>query len=211
MRAAAVALVFVLVSACRGGEVTATGADAGDAGETADAARDAGAAADAAREAGAAADAAPDAGGSAEAGAPVGDGGADAATQADAGAGCFLSTVGVYGECLPTADCAALGSHVSTPGYCPGPADIQCCTRAPNVADNPPVPAGWRLMQQSQVTAAMTAWAVAILHDPTTYPMFSTTPQTFGTLTVLARVEWHPPDFQNSVVHRGVTLYVPTP
>ena len=41
------------------------------------------------------------------------------------------------------------------------------------------------------------------------YPMFSTTIQTFGTLMVLARVEWHPPDFQNSVVHRGVTLYEP--
>jgi hypothetical protein len=33
--------------------------------------------------------------------------------------------------------------------------------------------------------------------------------QTFGSLDVLARVEWHPPDFQNSVVHRGVTLYEP--
>jgi hypothetical protein len=39
------------------------------------------------------------------------------------------------------------------------------------------------------------------------YPMFSTAMQTFGTLLVLARVEWHPPDFQNGVVHRGVTLY----
>ena len=25
----------------------------------------------------------------------------------------------------------------------------------------------------------------------------------------MARVEWHPPDFQNSIIHRGVTLYVP--
>ena len=49
-------------------------------------------------------------------------------------------------------------------------------------------------MQQSQVTPAMTTWAVAILHDPVTYPMFSTTTQTFGTLLVLARVEWHPPE-----------------
>jgi hypothetical protein len=31
----------------------------------------------------------------------------------------------------------------------------------------------------------------------------------FGSLTVMARVEWHPPDFQNNVVHRGVTLYIP--
>ena len=38
--------------------------------------------------------------------------------------------------------------------------------------------------------------------------MFSTTLMTFGTVQVLARVEWHPPDFQNGVVHRGVT-YLP--
>ena len=64
-------------------------------------------------------------------------------------------------------------------------------------------------MMQSEVTPDMTSWAVAILHDPTTYPMFSTAMMTFVSVTVLARVEWHPPDFQNSVVHRGVTLYEP--
>ena len=32
---------------------------------------------------------------------------------------------------------------------------------------------------------------------------------TFGSTTVLARVEWLPPDFQNNKVHRGVVLYVP--
>jgi hypothetical protein len=133
----------------------------------------------------------------------------DGEADADAGNGCFLTTVGVYGECMTTTACAALGGDVSTPGYCPGPATIECCTPAPNVADNPPVPTGWVLMQQSAVTSAMTTWAVDILDDPTTYPMFSTTTMAFGTLTVLARVEWHPPDFQNSAVHRGVTLYQP--
>jgi hypothetical protein len=45
--------------------------------------------------------------------------------------------------------------------------------------------------------------------------MFSTTTMTFtdaagtGTITPLARVEWHPPDFNNSATHRGVTLFVP--
>jgi hypothetical protein len=62
-------------------------------------------------------------------------------------------------------------------------------------------------MQQADVTSAMTSWAVMILDDPTTYPMFSTTTQTFGALLVLARVEWHPPDVNNEAVHRGVTLY----
>jgi hypothetical protein len=131
----------------------------------------------------------------------------DAGNGDAADAGCFLSKVGVFGECMTTAECMALGKHISTPGYCPGAADIECCTLAPNVADNPPVPMGWKLMQQSMVTPEMTTWAVAILHDPVGYPMFSTTMKTFGSVPVLARVEWHPPDFQNSAIHRGVTLY----
>ena len=128
--------------------------------------------------------------------------------EADGGAACFTSS-GVWGDCVTLSACAALGDHVSTPGYCPGPTDIECCTQTPNVADNPPIPAGWKLMAQADVTPAMTSWAVSILHDPVTYPMFSTTTQTFGSLLVMARVEWHPPDFQNSAVHRGVTLYEP--
>jgi hypothetical protein len=133
----------------------------------------------------------------------------DAPDDGDAGNACFVNSVGTFGQCMTTTACAALGDHTSTPGYCPGPAGIECCTDTPDVSDNPPVPTGWTLMQQSQVTSAMTTWAVNILHDPTTYPMFSTTTQTFGSQLVMARVEWHPPDFQNSAVHRGVTLYVP--
>ena len=131
----------------------------------------------------------------------------DEADACDAGNGCFLTTVGVTGECMSTTACAALGNSTSTPGYCPGPASIECCTPTPDVAENPPVPTGWQLMTQSAVTPAMTTWAVDILNDPTGYPMFSTTVMAFGSQMVLARVEWHPPDFQNGVVHRGVTLY----
>lgn len=136
-------------------------------------------------------------------------GDSDAAAP-DAGADGACSVEGLAGQCMTVTACAALTGHTSTAGYCPGPASIECCTDTPSTADNPPTPAGYVLMQQSQVTPAMTTWAVAILNDPTTYPMFSTTTKVFGTLTVLARVEWHPPDFQNSVVHRGVTLYVPS-
>lgn len=127
----------------------------------------------------------------------------------DGGNGCFVSTVGVFGTCMTTSACMALGDSVSTPGYCPGPSTIECCTDAPDVGDNPPVPTGWTLMQQSAVTPQMTTWAVSILQNPTMYPMWSTTTQTFGAQMVMARVEWHPPDFQNSAIHRGVTLYVP--
>jgi len=119
------------------------------------------------------------------------------------------SVFGAPGECMTTSACAALGDHTSYAGHCPGASTIECCIKTPNVADNPPTPTGYKLMQQSEVTPDMTSWAVAILNDPVTYPMFSTTTKTFGTLDVLARVEWHPPDFLNSAVHRGVTLYEP--
>jgi hypothetical protein len=133
-------------------------------------------------------------------------GGGDAA---DSGNGCFDTSYGVFGSCMTTPSCAALGDHTSVTGFCPGPSSVECCIDTPDVSDNPPVPTGWQLMQQSMVTTAMTNWAVMILNDPVTYPMWSTTMQTFGTQLVMARVEWHPPDFQNNTVHRGVTLYVP--
>jgi hypothetical protein len=125
----------------------------------------------------------------------------------DAGNGCSVD--GNLGQCITVSACAAMPGYSSTPGYCPGPASIECCAPTPNVANNPPTPAGYVLMADAQVTPDMTAWAVAILNDPASYPMFATATRVFGTQTVLARVEWHPPDFQNNVVHRGVTLYVP--
>ena len=103
--------------------------------------------------------------------------------------------------------CSAMPNHTAETGSCS--AGLACCIVTPNVANNPPIPSGYKLMMQSEVTPEMTAWAVMILRDPITYPMFSTTTRMFGTLLVLARVEWHPPDFQNSAVHRGVTLYEP--
>jgi hypothetical protein len=132
----------------------------------------------------------------------------DAATVIDASNACSVS--GAPGDCVELTACAAIGDHTSYPGYCPGPAEIQCCIQTPDPANNPPIPPGYKLMQQADVTPEMTTWAVTILHDPVTYPMFATTTMTFGALMVLARVEWHPPDFQNNVVHRGVTLYEPS-
>jgi hypothetical protein len=105
--------------------------------------------------------------------------------------------------------CNALPAFSAVAGHCPGPATVQCCVLTPSVANNPPVPAGWTLMLQSDVTPEMTTWAVDILHSPAAYPIFTVALRSFNTLTAMARVEWHPPDFQNSVVHRGVTLYRP--
>jgi hypothetical protein len=155
-----------------------------------------------------------DPGSDADSGVPV-DAGGDAAltngpdASSDAGSQPECQWGGAPGMCLTVSACAAIADHSSEPGSCPGPATIQCCIDTPNVADNPPIPAGYQLMMQSQVTPAMTTWAVTILDDHVTYPMYATATQTFGAQLVLARVEWHPPDFQNSAVHRGVTLYVP--
>ncbi|MES2403745.1 MAG: GH25 family lysozyme [Pseudomonadota bacterium] len=60
---------------------------------------------------------------------------------------------------------------------------------------------------QSSVTPEMTAWAIEILRDPAAFPMNAEATKTFGGTTVLARVEWHPPDDRNPTTHRGVTLY----
>lgn len=72
---------------------------------------------------------------------------------------------------------------------------------------NPPTPAGYKILPDAAVTPEMTAWAIQILGDPVTYPLFASAMKQFGALTILARVEWHPPDAQNPLTHRGVTLY----
>jgi hypothetical protein len=200
------ALVLVLMAAgCSSAEPGGSPAD--DDGGFTEGAADGGAVADGgAGQDGHAGDASDDGTPSGEAGA---DGEpADASVDGDGGPQC--APYGAPGDCITTTACAALGDHTSYPGLCPGAADIQCCIVTPSTSNNPPVPAGWVLMQQSQVTSAMTTWAVQILDDPAGYPMFSTTTQVFGTLDVLARVEWHPPDFNNSAIHRGVTLYEPS-
>jgi len=51
-------------------------------------------------------------------------GAVDAGTPGDGGVPCSVS--GVMGTCLHVDDC--IGENRSTPGFCPGPAEIQCCT-----------------------------------------------------------------------------------
>ena len=77
---------------------------------------------------------------------------------------------------------------------------------------NPPIPEGWKLMAQGDVTPEMTTFAVDLLHEAraTNLPVGTARMQYFDDVQILARVEWHPPDFQNAVEHRGVTLYEST-
>ena len=53
----------------------------------------------------------------------------------DAGNSCFVPSLGATGECILTTACAARPNHVSTPGFCPGAADIECCTGPSGAAD----------------------------------------------------------------------------
>jgi MYXO-CTERM domain-containing protein len=55
------------------------------------------------------------------------DGGGSPLPDAGGGTPCTVPGLG-NGECISTAACAAMPGHVSTPNYCPGAADIQCCT-----------------------------------------------------------------------------------
>ena len=49
------------------------------------------------------------------------------ATGSGVGSLCTVATTGASGVCETTSSCAAAG-NVSTPDYCPGPANVQCCT-----------------------------------------------------------------------------------
>lgn len=44
------------------------------------------------------------------------------------GTACTVTSTGENGVCLDTATCAAMTGGVSTPGYCPGPDNVECCT-----------------------------------------------------------------------------------
>ena len=197
---AVAALVALLVGCSSAESGTGNGTDA-DASTTADAA--AGTDVAPSPEAAGATD------GGSDAAEETGNTGSEGGDAGDGGASDACAPYGAPGECMTVTACSALGDHTSYPGYCPGPADIECCIVTPSTANNPPTPAGYVRMQQADVTSAMTTWAVAILDDPTMYPMFSTTTMLFGTQLVLARVEWHPPDSNNESIHRGVTLYEP--
>ena len=57
----------------------------------------------------------------------VSDAGPPPVPDAAAGTPCSVPGIG-SGECILTSDCAAMPGHISTPNYCPGAADIECCT-----------------------------------------------------------------------------------
>jgi hypothetical protein len=64
---------------------------------------------------------------------------AGAPTESDSGAGTPCSVNGVDGECMLTTTCSTM-QGVSTPGYCPGADDIQCCTGAVAPSDDAGMP-----------------------------------------------------------------------
>ncbi len=44
---------------------------------------------------------------------------------------------GVPGYCMDTTACSAMADYLSTPGYCPGAADVECCTPYDTALCNP--------------------------------------------------------------------------
>jgi hypothetical protein len=148
-----------------------------------------------------------DSGTSRAGGAPSERSAASGASEGVRGVACVLVNAGLHGVCMERPACVALGGHLSMPGHCPGPPNVECCTREPRVEDHPP--AGWSPLPQARVTAEMAAWAATIVGSADTYPMGAILEQRFGAIMVLARVEWHPGDLGHGVVHRGVTLYQP--
>lgn len=61
--------------------------------------------------------------------------GAGSSSSSSSGGGggvpCTIDDTGETGDCVSTSTCEARGNSVSTPGYCPGSSDIQCCTVIP--------------------------------------------------------------------------------
>lgn len=71
-------------------------------------------------------------------------------------------------------------------------------------------PQGWVLMPQHLVTPAITARAVALLHEwrASGMPVGATdSVEWTGAFLCDYRFEMHPPDFNNPVPHTGVTVF----
>jgi hypothetical protein len=73
---------------------------------------------------------------------PVTTTGSGSGSGSSATESCTVSTTGETGTCIDTSECASQGG-VSSPDYCPGAANIQCCTTAPasSGGTTPPPPA----------------------------------------------------------------------
>lgn len=82
----------------------------------------------------------------------------------------------------------------------------------PDPSQNPPPPANWRYMPQSDVTPAMTTWSIHLLNDTADWPgppPYTLIPNVIDGKAIKAQVQSHPPDAQNPIVHRGISLFEP--
>jgi GH25 family lysozyme M1 (1,4-beta-N-acetylmuramidase) len=57
-----------------------------------------------------------------------GGSGSSSSSSSSSGGPPTCQVKGVAGTCIDTSVCASMPGHVSSPGYCPGPATEQCCT-----------------------------------------------------------------------------------
>ena len=56
--------------------------------------------------------------------------GSSSSSSSGGGDACTVDGTGTMGECITTSACSDLGG-TSTPGFCPGASDVQCCTDVP--------------------------------------------------------------------------------
>ena len=118
----------------------------------------------------------------------------------------------------------ALGYPSWTPPDAPGPADAAVVAIDPRVTPshatgagiacipNPPPPEGWAYAGASAVTAGVPPVCVAIINDPTTYPMGSFVQQYVDGNLIAVRVEWHNllGASNTSGCFRGSNIFSPT-
>jgi hypothetical protein len=91
----------------------------------------------------------------------------DAAPGATADAGTACRVNGVAGTCIDVASCTA--GHVATPGHCPGPTNIQCCTPAVSSPDAG-TDAGLTCTSDPNAQLGVTAGAGWCPQDPSAQP-----------------------------------------
>jgi hypothetical protein len=81
------------------------------------------------------------------------DAGSSPGDDSGVGTPCTVTPTGESGDCMDTSACAALGGHVSTPGYCPGPANVQCCTATAQPSEDAGGPSGHDAAAPTDATA----------------------------------------------------------
>ncbi len=125
LRFASLASTLLLAGACAG---AGAGTSAGTGGEGAVGSATAGGAAGAGGKGATISAGAGGAGAASSSAGTGGEGGDAGGGDASDGASFDCAVLGVPGSCTDTSACTAMSDHTTTPGYCAGPSNVECCT-----------------------------------------------------------------------------------